>query len=56
VTGPLHPNHFKRRQRKKKEEEIKKKDDFIFEMKRQMDSMKRISYEQSWISWWDIKY
>ncbi|KAL9381753.1 hypothetical protein Peur_024788 [Populus x canadensis] len=25
---------------KKKEEEIKKKDDFIFEMKRQMDSMK----------------
>jgi len=25
---------------KKKEKEIKKKDDFIFEMKRQMDSMK----------------
>ncbi|KAI9385801.1 hypothetical protein POPTR_011G116501v4 [Populus trichocarpa] len=29
-----------RKEIKKKEEEIKKKDDFIFEMKRQMDSMK----------------
>ena len=41
---------------KKKEEKIKKKDDFILEMKRQMDSMKEYLVEQSWIPWWDIKY
>jgi hypothetical protein len=42
VDSPYHSSSYRALQKeiKKKEEEIKKKNNFIFEMKRQMDSMK----------------